>query len=58
MATQNSRSDRHQPVIRSVAMTAVDQPVRMLAMAVAMAAAGLACADRGAPTTAGLARGM
>jgi hypothetical protein len=39
-------------------MTAVDQPVRMAAMAVAMAAAGLACAERAAPTTAGLARGM
>ncbi len=58
MATQNSRSDRHQPVIRSVAMTAVAQPDRMLAMAVAMAAVGLACFERGVPTATGLARGM
>jgi len=58
MATQNSRSERHQPVIRSVAMTAVAQPDKILAMAVAMAALGLARAERGVPTTTGLARGM
>ena len=58
MATQNSRSDRHQPVIRSVAMTAVAQPERMHAIAVAMAALGFARAARGTPTVTGLARGM
>jgi hypothetical protein len=57
MATQNSRSDRHQPVIRSVAITAVAQPDRMLATAVAMAAPGLARGERGLPTATGLARG-
>ena len=39
-------------------MTAVAQPDRMLAIAVAMAPLGLARAVRGAPTATGLARGM
>ena len=54
-ATQNNGSVLHQPVIRSVAMTAVAQPLRMLTTAVAEAAfrAGARCADG-----TGLARGM
>ena len=36
-ATQNNRSDVHQPVIRSVAMTAVAHPLRIAATAVATA---------------------
>ena len=57
-ATQNSRSDCHHPVIRSVAMTAVAQPDTMLTMAAVIAIPGLAAADRVCPTAAGLARGM
>jgi hypothetical protein len=41
-ATQNSRSVRHHPVIRSVAMTAVAQPLTMLTTAAATAVRGSA----------------
>ena len=55
-ATQNSRSDVHQPVIRSVAMTAVAHPLRIAATAVATAGFG---PGAGRPLIAtGLARGM
>ena len=55
-ATQNNRSDAHQPVIRSVAMTAVAQPLRIANTAVATAVFG-AGARRPRIAT-GLARGM
>ena len=58
IATQNNRSDRHQPVIRSVAMTAVAQPLRMLTMAVAIAAVRIGPGRPRWPHGAGLARGM
>ena len=58
IATQNNRSDRHQPVIRSVAMTAVAQPLRMLTIAVAIAVCGLGRAAFDGATAAGVARGM
>ena len=56
-ATQNNMSDSHQPVIRSVAMTAVAQPLRMLRMAVAIEVRGSGQGFLGV-TAAGLARGM
>ena len=40
MATQNSGSVRHHPAISEVAMTAVAQPLKMQAVAVAQAANG------------------
>ena len=46
IAMQNNSSVRHQSVISDVAITAVAQPLRMLTVAAAAAAAGEACAGR------------
>jgi hypothetical protein len=56
MAMQNSRSVLHHPAIRSVAMTAVAQPLRMLSVAAAMAVVGPGARSEG--TTTGVGRGM
>ena len=55
-ATQNKRSDAHQPVIKSVAITAVAQPLTIAATAVAAAAFGPGALRPLIDT--GLARGM
>ena len=57
-ATQNSRSVPHHPAIRSVAITAVAHPARMLTTAVAIAGFGSAAGIREGPTATGFARGM
>src|SRR5947209_19742362 len=51
-ATQNSRSDRHQPAIRSVATTDVAQPLTMLTAAAATAVVLLG-SPKGAAAAAG-----
>lgn len=56
-ATQNNGSVPHHPVIKSVPMTAVAHPDRMLTMAVTMAGFGSAVRVRDIPTATGFARG-
>ena len=56
MAMQNNRSVLHHPAIRSVAITAVAQPDRMLAVAAAMAVPGPGGRREGTAT--GTGRGM
>jgi hypothetical protein len=55
MAMQNNWSVCHQPEINDVAMTAVAQPLMMLPVAAAQAAAG---DGRAMPTATGVGRGM
>ena len=57
IAMQNNSSVRHQPVISDVAMTAVAQPLMMLTVAVADAAAGEGRGRRAGDDVGGVRRG-